>query len=90
MDIKKKNRFCCEIKRRPQGDRRGALRRTCGQTDGNECVLFFFLFYLFVFLVYDAWFHELFCLGFDGADSTVAGRVAERYAHWPLSCLAWV
>ena len=31
--------------RRPQGDRRGALRRTCGQTDGNECVLFFFFFF---------------------------------------------
>ena len=47
MDIKNYNRFCCEIKRRPQGDRRGALRRTCVQTDGNECVLFFFFNFFF-------------------------------------------
>ena len=30
----------------PQGDRRGALRRTCGQTDGNECGLILFIFFL--------------------------------------------
>ena len=29
-----------------QDDRRGALRRTCGQMDGNEWVLFFNFFYL--------------------------------------------
>ena len=30
--------------RRPQGDRRGALRRTCGQTDGKSGFFFLFLF----------------------------------------------
>ena len=33
--------------RRPQGDCRGALRRTCGQTDGNEWVLFIYIYFFF-------------------------------------------
>ena len=33
--------------RRPQGDHRGTLRRTCGQTDGNEWVFYYFLFFIF-------------------------------------------
>ena len=31
----------------PQGDRRGALRRTCGQTDGNKWVLFIIIIIFF-------------------------------------------
>uniref|UniRef100_A0A8C4QZF0 OBG-type G domain-containing protein n=1 Tax=Eptatretus burgeri TaxID=7764 RepID=A0A8C4QZF0_EPTBU len=40
-----------EFSRCLQGDRRGALRRTCGQTDGKEWINFFiYLFFLPVLL----------------------------------------
>ena len=44
-----KMEFMNQFIKRPQGDRRGALTLTCGQTDGNEWVFFFFFLPVLLF-----------------------------------------